>query len=162
MKDSSRLQLRSICRLQFHSFRIIHIFYYCLLFFFNSASISSILGNELLNSLGSKLTPSNSEIPSTKVYEDDDFYAFKDIAPVAPVHVLVIPKKHIANIASLTPDDADVAGKMLYTIQKVAQILGLDTDGYRVVFNTGEKAGQTVHHMHAHILGGKEMAWPGV
>ena len=105
---------------------------------------------------------SKGEIPSTKVYEDDDFYAFKDIAPVAPVHVLVIPKKHIANIASLTPDDADVAGKMLYTIQKVAQILGLDTDGYRVVFNTGEKAGQTVHRMHAHILGGKEMAWPGV
>ena len=105
---------------------------------------------------------SKGEIPSTKVYEDDDFYAFKDIAPVAPVHVLVIPKKHIANIASLTPDDADAAGKMLYTIQKVAQILGLDKDGYRVVFNTGEKAGQTVHHMHAHILGGKEMARPGV
>lgn len=105
---------------------------------------------------------SKGEIPSTKVYEDDDFYAFKDIAPVAPVHVLVIPKKHIANIASLTPDDADVASKMLYTIQKVAQILGIDKDGYRVVFNTGEKAGQTVHHMHAHILGGKEMAWPGV
>lgn len=105
---------------------------------------------------------SKGEIPSTKVYEDDDFYAFKDIAPVAPVHVLVIPKKHIANIAALTSDDAAVAGKMLYVIQKVAQILGIDKDGYRVVFNTGEKAGQTVHHMHAHILGGKEMAWPGV
>lgn len=103
----------------------------------------------------------NGDIPSTKVYEDDDFYAFKDIAPVAPVHVLVIPKKHIQSIAALTPDDADVAGKMLFTIQKVAKQLGL-TDGFRVVFNTGEKAGQTVHHMHAHILGGKEMAWPGV
>lgn len=103
----------------------------------------------------------NGDIPSTKVYEDDDFYAFKDIAPVAPVHVLVIPKKHIQSIAALTPDDAEVAGKMLFTIQKVANLLGLK-DGFRVVFNTGEKAGQTVHHMHAHILGGKEMAWPGV
>lgn len=101
------------------------------------------------------------EIPSAKVYEDDNFYAFKDIAPVAPVHVLVIPKKHIQSIAALQPADADVAGKMLFTIQKVAAQLGL-TDGFRVVFNTGEKAGQTVHHMHAHILGGKEMAWPGV
>lgn len=103
----------------------------------------------------------NGDIPSTKVYEDDDFYAFKDIAPVAPVHVLVIPKKHIQSIAALTPGDAEVAGKMLFTIQKVANLLGLK-DGFRVVFNTGEKAGQTVHHMHAHILGGKEMAWPGV
>lgn len=103
----------------------------------------------------------NGDIPSTKVYEDDNFYAFKDIAPVAPVHVLVIPKKHIQSIAALTPDDAEVAGKMLFTIQKVANLLGLK-DGYRVVFNTGEKAGQTVHHMHAHIIGGKEMAWPGV
>ena len=96
------------------------------------------------------------------MYEDDDFYAFKDIAPVAPVHVLVIPKKHIASIAALTPDDADVAGKNALCYQKVAQILGLDKEGYRVVYNTGEKAGQTVHHMHAHILIGKEMAWPGV
>ena len=102
------------------------------------------------------------EIPSTKVWEDDNFFAFKDINPVAPVHVLVIPKKHIQSIADLTPDDAAVAGKMLSAIQKVAQAMGLDKDGFRVVFNTGEKAGQTVHHMHAHILGGKEMAWPGV
>ena len=102
------------------------------------------------------------EIPSTKVYEDDNFFFFFYIAPVAPVHVLVIPKKHVASIAALTEDDADVAGKMLFAIQKVAQELGLDKDGYRVIFNTGEKAGQTVHHMHAHILGGKEMAWPGV
>ena len=102
------------------------------------------------------------EIPSTKVYEDDNFFAFKDIAPVAPVHVLVIPKKHVASIAALTENDADVAGNMLFAIQKVAQELGLDKDGYRVIFNTGEKAGQTVHHMHAHILGGKEMDWPGV
>jgi histidine triad (HIT) family protein len=102
------------------------------------------------------------EIPSTKVYEDEDFFAFKDIAPVAPVHVLVIPKKHIQSIAALTEEDAAIAGKMLYAIQKVAALMGLADDGYRVVFNTGEKAGQSVHHMHAHILGGKEMAWPGV
>lgn len=102
------------------------------------------------------------EIPSTKVYEDEDFFAFKDIAPVAPVHVLVIPKKHIQSIAALKAEDAEIAGKMLFAIQKVAAIMGLAEDGYRVVFNTGEKAGQSVHHMHAHILGGKEMAWPGV
>lgn len=102
------------------------------------------------------------EIPSTKVYEDDDFFAFKDIAPVAPVHVLVIPKKHIESIATLTEEDAAIAGKMLYAVQKVADLMGLSKDGFRVVFNTGEKAGQTVHHMHAHILGGREMAWPGV
>lgn len=105
---------------------------------------------------------SKGKIPSTKVYEDDNFYAFKDINPVTPVHVLVIPKKHISSIAALTEADADVAGKMLFAVQKVAAILGLDQDGYRVVFNTGEKAGQTVLHMHAHILGGKEMAWPGI
>ncbi len=105
---------------------------------------------------------SKGEITSTKVYEDAEFYGYKDIETVAPVHVLVIPKKHIASIAALTAGDADVAGKMLFAIQKVAQVLGLDKDGYRVVYNTGEKAGQTVHHMHAHILGGKEMAWPGV
>ena len=87
------------------------------------------------------------EIPSTKVWEDDNFFAFKDINPVAPVHVLVIPKKHIQSIAALTPDDADIAGKMLYAIQKVAQVMNLDKDGFRVVFNTGEKAGQTVHHL---------------
>ena len=100
------------------------------------------------------------EIPSTKVYEDDNFFAFKDIAPVAPVHVCH-PKSTCQHCG---PDGrrADVAGKMLFAIQKVAQELGLDKDGYRVIFNTGEKAGQTVHHMHAHILGGKEMAWPGV
>lgn len=73
----------------------------------------------------------NGDIPSTKVYEDDDFYAFKDIAPVAPVHVLVIPKKHIQSIAVLKPEDADVAGKMLFTIQKVAKELGL-TDAPRM------------------------------
>ncbi|ERT59983.1 MULTISPECIES: histidine triad nucleotide-binding protein [Megasphaera] len=105
---------------------------------------------------------SKGEIPSTKVYEDDDFFAFKDIAPVAPVHVLVIPKKHVQSIAALTEADAAVAGKMLFAIQKVASLLGLAEDGYRVIFNTGEKAGQTVRHLHAHILGGKEMAWPGV
>ena len=102
------------------------------------------------------------EIPSTKVYEDELFFAFKDIAPVAPVHVLVVPKKHICSIADLKPEDGEIAGKMLYAVQKVADQLGLSEEGYRVVFNTGEKAGQTVHHMHAHILGGKEMAWPGV
>ena len=104
----------------------------------------------------------NGEIPSRKVYEDDNFYAFEDIAPVTPVHVLVVPKKHVRSIAALTEADTEVAGKMLTAIQKTVEKIGLAEDGYRVVFNTGEKAGQTVHHLHAHILGGKEMAWPGV
>lgn len=102
------------------------------------------------------------KIPSTKVYEDTYFYAFKDIEPVAPIHVLVVPKKHVASLVTLTENDEDIARNMLFTIQKVAATLGLAEDGYRVVYNTGKKAGQTVHHLHAHILGGKEMSWPGV
>ena len=102
------------------------------------------------------------QIPATVVYEDEQMMAFSDIHPVAPVHIVVIPKKHIESIATLTEEDAAIAGKKLYAVQKVADLMGLSKDGFRVVFNTGEKAGQTVHHMHAHILGGKEMAWPGV
>lgn len=102
------------------------------------------------------------DIPSKKVYEDEQFYAFEDINPVAPVHVLVIPKKHIASMEGLTEEDSAVSGAYLTTIQKIARTLGLDKTGYRVVFNTGESAGQTVHHMHAHIIGGKELGWPGV
>ncbi len=102
------------------------------------------------------------EIPSKKVYEDENFYAFEDISPVAPVHVLIIPKKHIQSIAAITKEDEAVTALYLPTVQKVAQQLGLDKTGYRLIFNTGESAGQTVHHMHAHLIGGKELGWPGV
>lgn len=100
------------------------------------------------------------EIPSNKVLENEEFFAFHDINPVANVHVLVIPKKHIQSIAHIE-NGVDVA-HMLDFIRDVAKHLGLAEDGFRVIFNTGEKAGQTVMHMHAHILGGQELSWPEV
>lgn len=102
------------------------------------------------------------EIPSEKVYEDSKFFAFKDIAPVTPVHVLVVPKEHIQSLAHIAEKDTATISQLLPTIKKIAEQLGLKESGYRVVFNTGELAGQTVPHLHAHILGGKKMDWPGV
>lgn len=102
----------------------------------------------------------NGEIPSNKVMENDDFYAFYDINPVAKVHVLVVPKKHVANISAITDDNQKYVAGILPFIRDVVAKLGLADDGYRVIFNTGEKAGQTVFHMHAHILGGQELDWP--
>lgn len=92
------------------------------------------------------------EIPSSKVYEDDQILAFRDIAPVAPVHVLFIPKTHIAGVRDITADNAAVVAHIFATIPKVAQELGI-TD-YRVVSNNGAEAGQTVHHLHIHLIGG--------
>lgn len=92
------------------------------------------------------------EIPSTKVYEDDLIVAFRDIAPVAPVHVLLIPKAHIAGVRDLTADNAAVVAHIFATIPQVAKELGI-TD-YRVVSNNGAEAGQTVHHLHFHLIGG--------
>ncbi len=102
----------------------------------------------------------NGEIPSKKVLENDEFLAFHDIAPVAPVHVIVIPKYHVQSIAHITEENKEHVAGLLPFITEVAKELGIQDEGYRVIFNTGEKAGQTVHHMHAHILGGKEMGWP--
>jgi histidine triad (HIT) family protein len=99
------------------------------------------------------------EIPSTKVYEDDEVLAFRDINPVAPVHVLFIPKKHFANLGEACEEDQAVLGKMLLSIGKEAPKLGL-VDGYRVVSNCGESAGQTIEHFHIHVLGGRNMEWP--
>lgn len=92
------------------------------------------------------------EIPSNKVYEDDRILAFHDIAPAAPVHVLFIPKTHLAGVRDVTPDNAEVVAHIFATIPKVAAQLGI-TD-YRVVSNNGADAGQTVHHLHIHLLGG--------
>lgn len=104
----------------------------------------------------------NGDIPAKKVLENDSFFAFHDISPVAAVHVLVIPKNHVQNIADINDDNkANVAG-LLEFIRDVAVELGLDKDGYRTILNTGEKAGQTVFHMHAHVIGGQELGWPGV
>ena len=100
------------------------------------------------------------EIPGEVVYEDEHALAFKDIRPVAPTHVLVVPKKHIAAIHDLTPDDAVTVGNVLVAARKVADQLGLTAAGYRLVINDGDAAGQTVHHIHVHVLGGRQLTWP--
>ena len=97
------------------------------------------------------------DIPSTKVYEDELVYAFRDIAPQAPTHILVIPKAHIASVAELTPENSAVVAHIFTVIPKIAEAEGL-TGGYRVVSNCGADAGQTVFHLHFHILGGKPLA----
>ena len=98
------------------------------------------------------------EIPSTKVYEDEDVYAFRDINPQAPTHVLVIPKKHVASLAAADElDDATLAA-CLRACKKVAEAEGLAEGGFRVVSNCGDNACQSVHHLHFHVLGGRQMA----
>lgn len=96
------------------------------------------------------------EIPSTKVYENEDFIAFNDINPAAPVHVLVIPKRHVPRLSEAGREDTAMLGNMLITIGLTAKKLGLDS--YRLIINDGAGAGQTVFHLHAHILGGKELS----
>ena len=98
------------------------------------------------------------EIPSNKVYEDEVCYAFFDIDPQAPIHFLVVPKMHIASVAEVTEDNAAVAGHMMAVIAKVAKQMGMIS--YRVVSNIGEQAGQSVPHLHLHVLGGRDMTWP--
>ncbi len=98
------------------------------------------------------------EIPADKLYEDDDVMAFKDLSPQAPVHFLVIPKKHISGPAEITEAEECLAGKVLRVGAEVARQQGIDH--YRVVFNNGGQAGQTVFHIHMHILGGRTMSWP--
>jgi histidine triad (HIT) family protein len=97
------------------------------------------------------------EIPSTKVYEDETVLAFRDIAPQAPTHILVIPKAHIASVAEINAENSAVVSHIFEVIAKVAQAEGLE-NGYRVVSNCGDHAGQTVHHLHFHILGGRQLA----
>ena len=96
------------------------------------------------------------EIPSTKVYEDETVLAFRDIAPQAPTHILVIPKVHIASVAEINGANSTLVAHIFEVIARVAQAEGL-TDGYRVVSNCGTHAGQTVHHLHFHILGGRQL-----
>lgn len=94
-------------------------------------------------------------IPSTKVYEDEEFLAFRDIHPAAPTHVLVVPKNHVPSLNEL--DDPELAGKLLLAVAKVARMLGVEK-AYRTIFNTGAGAGQSVFHIHAHILAGRDMS----
>lgn len=100
------------------------------------------------------------EIPADKVYEDEDVFAFRDINPVAPLHVLVIPKKHIAMMNHLDDEDAELIGKLTLTAKKIATQEGYADEGYRTVMNCGEKAGQSVFHIHLHLLAGRDLLWP--
>lgn len=100
------------------------------------------------------------EIPAEIVYEDPQCVAFKDLHPRAPTHILVVPKTPIVNISEATDDDKDQLGALLLAVRNVAKQLGLVQNGYRVVFNNGEGAGQSVFHMHAHILAGRPFTWP--
>ncbi len=96
------------------------------------------------------------EIPATKVYEDESVLAFRDIAPMAPTHILVIPKTHIGSVAKITAENSALVAHIFEVIAKVAAAEGLE-GGYRVVSNCGADAGQTVHHLHFHILGGRQL-----
>ena len=100
------------------------------------------------------------EIPAEIIYEDDLVLALRDINPGAPVHLLVVPKKPIPRIAEATPDDHTVLGHMLLKAAEIAANAGLRQNGYRLVINNGPDAGESVPHLHLHILGGRELAWP--
>lgn len=100
------------------------------------------------------------EIPSKKVFEDDEVLAFHDINPTAPIHILVIPKQHITSTASLTADHAALTGRVILAAAQVAREQGIEENGYRLLTNTNKDGGQVVFHMHWHLVGGRKMTWP--
>jgi histidine triad (HIT) family protein len=100
------------------------------------------------------------EIPSTRVRDDDDVIAIRDIAPRAPTHILVMPRRHIASAAELTPEDGDLLGRIFAMAAEVARSEGIAERGYRVVTNVGSWGGQTVDHLHFHLMGGRAFEWP--
>jgi histidine triad (HIT) family protein len=100
------------------------------------------------------------EIPADIVYQDDDLVAFRDLSPQAPTHILIIPRKPIRTLDSLEEADAQLAGKLLLAAAKVARQVGIADAGYRVVVNCNAAGGQTVFHLHLHLLGGRPMQWP--
>jgi len=105
------------------------------------------------------------DVPAEKVYEDGEVLAFRDINPVAPVHILIVPKKHITGIQSLQQEDECLVGHMFYVARIIAEEQGIApaedlSRGYRLVFNVGKDAGQTVFHLHLHLIGGRPMSWP--
>jgi len=102
----------------------------------------------------------NKEITSNIVYEDDKVVAFHDINPQAPYHILVVPKKHISTLLELKDEDKDLIGHIYLVINKIAKDLGFEERGYRVVVNCKEEAGQTIFHLHFHVLAGRAMGWP--
>lgn len=102
----------------------------------------------------------NKEIPADIIYEDEHVVAFNDISPQAPTHALIIPRKHIATLNDIKDEDEALVGHMVKTAATIAKQLGFDEDGYRTVFNCNPHGGQTVYHIHLHLLGGKPMGWP--
>ncbi|HEY8651212.1 MAG TPA: histidine triad nucleotide-binding protein [Chthoniobacterales bacterium] len=100
------------------------------------------------------------EIPAKIIWEDDDVLAFHDVNPQAPVHVLIVPKRAIPRLAEATESDQSLLGKLVFTANKIAEQLGLTTSGYRVVINNGPDAGESVPHLHVHLLGKRALAWP--
>jgi histidine triad (HIT) family protein len=100
------------------------------------------------------------EIPAEIIYEDDLCLAFKDVQPQAPVHILLIPKKEIRSMAETTSSDKEVLGHLLLKASEIAKTQGLAENGYRLVINTNEHGGQSVYHLHLHLLGGRQLSWP--
>ncbi|WP_025209126.1 histidine triad nucleotide-binding protein [Hippea sp. KM1] len=101
----------------------------------------------------------NGELPCQKVYEDENYLAFKDINPKAPVHILIIPKQHIEYLSDIDDSNKHIIGDMAVIANKIAKELGIDKSGYRVLINNGPDSGQEVFHIHMHLLGGKKMAF---
>ncbi len=99
-------------------------------------------------------------IPSTPVFENEWVYAFNDLSPVAPQHILIVTKKHIKSLATIEPSDLETLGQVQLAAQKIAVLLGVDASGFRLVSNCGSDGGQTVDHLHYHFLAGREMKWP--
>jgi histidine triad (HIT) family protein len=102
----------------------------------------------------------NKEIPSEKVYEDENILAFEDINPKAPVHILLVPKLHFTSLNEIPEDKKGLIGDMLLAAKKIAAQKKIDKKGYRIVLNTGKESGQEVSHIHFHLLGGRRMTWP--
>ena len=100
------------------------------------------------------------EIPSKKVYEDDSTFAFRDINPQAPTHIIVIPKVHIERVSDITVQNAKIISDMVLTANSIAREEKIDKSGYRLVINCNDDGGQTVYHLHIHLLGGRRMHWP--
>ena len=102
----------------------------------------------------------NREIPADIVYETENVIAFKDVNPVASTHVLVIPKKNIPTINDITLEDSKVLSELLLAVKDIAKLMDIDKEGYRVVINCNDNGGQTVYHLHLHLIGGKKLGWP--
>jgi len=99
------------------------------------------------------------ELPAAIIYEDENIVAFKDINPIAPIHYLIIPKKHIDSVNQLEPEDKELVGELFLVAKKIAKTEGIADNGYRLVFNVGKNSGQMVDHLHLHLLGGKKLLW---